>query len=254
MKKKLLAIVLCAGAFHAAAQTDTYKSVHFGLRTDYVVLNDKTIGDVPMKGASAGLDIGFDNRSEKHIWGIGLKAGIGFLNTFGFPSIENRIADRYYGILSGTYMHSVSRQENRFRMFAGGKLDIQAYINTVIPFSNSQANYFGHIGLAPQFYCEYPFEILKKKVSVFGKINYDIMAVVMRPTYSMPFRNDRLDNIRLASFGSYGQAETEVGLFRRMKNRNAMSLSYGWQYGYYDYQNTVKQAVHNISFIFYFDL
>ena len=226
MKKKLLAIVLCAGAFHAVAQTDTYKSVHFGLRTDYVVLNDKTIGDVPMKGASAGLDIGFDNRSEKHIWGIGLKAGIGFLNTFGFPSIENRIADRYYGILSGTYMHSVSRQEN----------------------------YFGHIGLAPQFYCEYPFEVLKKQVSVFGKINYDIMAVVMRPTYSMPFRNDRLDNIRLASFGSYGQAETEVGLFRRMKNRNAMSLSYGWQYGYYDYQNTVKQAVHNISFIFYFDL
>lgn len=39
-----------------------------------------------------------------------------------------------------------------------------------------------------------------------------------------------------------------------MKNRNAMSLSYGWQYGYYDYQNTVKQALHNISFIFYFDL
>ncbi len=90
---------------------------------------------------------------------------------------------------------------------------------------------------------------------MFGKINYDIMAVVMRPTYSMPFRNDRLDNIRLASFGSYGQAETEVGLFPpHEKPKRHVASSYGWQYGYYDYQNTVKQAVHNISFIFYFDL
>ncbi len=280
MKKKTFLTILCllAGICIAQAQQrDRY--LHFGLVADYVLLNDKTIGDVPLEALDGGLYIGFENRGEKSLWGISLQGTFGFVNTYrslgggeitplgsyfpqaykssqaySFPNYNTRIADRYTGRLEGEYLHRVNRLENRWKVFVGGQMSLHAYYNRVLIFTNSESNYFFHAGIAPKIHLEYPFTMLKKEYKVIGSASYDILAVVARPSYSLPFPDDRMENVRVASLGGYGMAQTRIGLFHRMRRGNAWEAAYRWQYDFDSHMNNVRQGIHSLSFRLYINL
>lgn len=280
MKKKTFLTILCllAGICIAQAQQrDRY--LHFGLTADYVLLNDKTIGDVPLEALDGGLYIGFDNRGEKSLWGISFQGTVGFVNTYrslgggeitplgsyfpqaykfsqaySFPNYNTRIADRYTGRLEGEYLHRVNRLGNRWKVFVGGQMSLHAYYNRVLIFTNSESNYFFHAGIAPKVHLEYPFTMLKKEYRVVGSASYDILAVVARPSYSLPFPDDRMENVRMASLGGYGMAQTRIGLFHRMRKGNAWEASYRWQYDFDSHMNNVRQGIHSLSFRIYINL
>ena len=280
MKKKTFLTILCllAGICIAQAQQrDRY--LHFGLVADYVLLNDKTIGDVPLEALDGGLYIGFENRGEKSLWGISLQGTFGFVNTYrslgggeitplgsyspqaykssqtySFPNYNTRIADRYTGRLEGEYLHRVNRLESRWKVFVGGQMSLHAYYNRVLIFTNSESNYFFHAGIAPKVHLEYPFTMLKKEYKVIGSASYDILAIVARPSYSLPFPDDRMENVRVASLGGYGMAQTRIGLFHRMRRGNAWEAAYRWQYDFDSHMNNVRQGIHSLSFKLYINL
>ena len=230
-----------------------------------------------------GLYIGFTNRGEKSLWGISLWGTFGFVNTarssnlgggtdiiiplevgfsqtyqfseaYRFPNYNGRIADRYVGRLEGEYLHRVNRLENRWKVFVGGQMSLHAYYNRILIFTNSESNYFFHLGIAPKVHLEYPFSMLKKEYRLTGSASYDVLAVVARPSYSLPFPNDRMDNVRLASLGGYGMAQTHIGLFHPMRNGNAWEAAYRWQYDFDSHMNRVRQGMHSLSFILYINL
>ena len=254
MTKKLfltatfLLVCLCT----AHAQRSKY--LHFGPTVDYVLLNDRTIGDIPLKGADIGLRIGFDNIGQNSLWGIGLTAGVGFANTYHFPNLPNRIADRYFGSLDGEYLHRVNRPDSRLKVYVGGQMNLSLYYNQIRVFTNSETNYFFHLGLAPKVRLDFPFRMFRRGYSLIGAASYDVLAVVARPGFSMPFPGDRMDNVRVASLAGYGMARTHVGLYHRMRNGNAWEAAYRWQFDFDNHLNTVRQAVHGVSFVLYMNL
>lgn len=260
-----------------AQQRDRY--LQFGLTADYTLINDKVIGNPPLETLNGGLYIGFNNRGEKSLWGISFQGTIGFVNTFrslggaeitplgtyfpetyrssqaySFPNYNTRIADRYTGRLEGEYLHRVNRLENRWKVFVGGQMSLHAYYNRVLIFTNSESNYFFHAGIAPKVHLEYPFTMLKKEYRVIGTASYDILAVVARPSYSLPFPDDRMENVRVASLGGYGMAQTRIGLLHRMRRGNAWEAAYRWQYDFDSHMNRVRQGMHSLSFILYINL
>lgn len=252
MRKSLLIFALLWTCISASAQKNNY--IHFGLGMDYTLLNDKTIGDIPLNGMVFGLALGFDHASLRHVWGVDLRGGYGFMNTNDFPNATGRIADNFYGALGGYYMHSVSPIYNKFRLFLGAELDFQMYANQMLTFSNSEANYFAHLGFAPKAQFSYPFKIAKKTWSIIGSLSFDVAALVVRPNYSLPFENDKITNARFASLGSYGNFATRIGFFHSTKKQNAMEISYRWQYDYYTKENAVRHSLHTLAYILYFNL
>lgn len=284
MKRKSFFTALCllAGVCMAQAQQRD-KYLQFGLTADYTLINDKAIGNPPLEALDGGLYIGFNNRGEKSIWGISLWGTFGFVNTarssnlgggsdiitplgtyspqaynlsqaYRFPNYNTRIADRYAARLEGEYLRRVNRLENRWKIFVGGQMSLHTYYNQILIFTNSESNYFFHLGIAPKVHLEYPFNMLKKEYRIIGSASYDVLAVVARPSYSLPFPDDRMDNVRLASLGGYGMAQTRIGLFHRMRKGNAWEAAYRWQYDFDSHMNRVRQGMHSLSFILYINL
>ncbi|MDD4820259.1 MAG: hypothetical protein PHD21_05440 [Flavobacteriales bacterium] len=252
MRKIHLLLLLMVASVSVSAQKNNY--IHFGVCMDYTLLNDKTIGDIPLNGMVFGLALGFDHASLRHVWGVDIRGGYGFMNTYNFPDAVGRIADNYYGSLGGYYMHSVTPVYKKFRLFLGGDMNFQMYANQMLSFSNSEANYFAHLGIGPKAQFSYPFKIGKKTWSILGSLTVDVAALVIRPGYSLPFENDKITNVRMASFGSYGNFATRIGFFHSTKKQNAMEISYRWQYNYYTYENAVRHSLHSLAYILYFNL
>ena len=94
----------------------------------------------------------------------------------------------------------------------------------------------------------------RKEYRLTGAFSYDILAVVARPSYSLPFPGGRMDNVRVASLGGYGMAQTRVGLYHPMRNGNAWEAAYSWRYDFDTHLNRVRQAVHSLSFLLYMNL
>ena len=84
-------------------------------------------------------------------------------------------------------------------------------------------------------------------------LDFDVLAVVVRPSYVLPFVEDGVRNVTLATMNDYGNYSTRIGIFRTMKNGNAMRVQYRWRYDFYSRENTVRHAMHSISFTLYFN-
>ena len=251
MRKHLLffIVVLCmAGSL--SAQKKDYVTV--GLGVDYALLNDRAVGDVPMKSLMGSASMGFMHIGENNRWDVSLKGGFGFSNTYNFPSLSSRVADSYYFSLGGGYLHRVSDSAGKWRWYVGGKGEAMLYINQIVPFTNSEANYFFHAGVGPAAGIEKDLNIFKRKWTMCAGIEADLLAVVVRPSYVLPFIEDGLRNVQLATLNDYGNYSTRVSFFRAMKNGNAMKFIYRWRYDFYSRENTVRHAMHSVSFILYF--
>lgn len=246
---------------------------------NYILINDRTIGQVPVDGLDGGLRIGFTHRKARSEWNVSLQGTVGFLShhpsgeldddsdvivplgsaTFGrtaagLPRYRAQIADRYTGILQGEYLRTVNRPSARWRISAGAQASFHVYYNRIQAFSNSQSNYFFHAGLAPKARAEYPFRMWKKDYRVYGSFSYDILAVVARPDYSLPFLDGKMNNVRLAGPGGYAMAQIGAGLYHPMRNGNAWQAAYRWQYDADSRLNRIRQAVHSLSFSLYLNL
>lgn len=278
-KKHLFTLLLLAvaGLSVCRGQDIPQRQLHLTIIGDYILLNDKTIGDVPVDGLDAGLSIGFTHRGARSEWSVSLQGTIGYLShhpsgeldddsdvivpmpytlqaTGGLPRYRAQIADRYAGILQGEYLHAVNRPSARWRISVGGQLSFHAYYNRLQAFSNSESNYFFHAGLAPKARTEYPFRMWKKDYRVYGSFSYDILAVVARPDYSLPFLDGKMNNVRLAGPGGYAMAQVGAGLYHPMRNGNAWQAAYRWQYDTDTRLNRVRQAIHSLSFTLHLNL
>lgn len=281
-KKKLFFTFLAAWIVSTvcSGQSPRTRHLYFGAVGDYILLNDKTIGDVPVDGLAAGLHIGFSNRGERSMWRLSLQGTVGFLSLHpsgelnddsdvivplgtrspafvqaaGLPRYKAQIGDRYGGYIEGEYLHTVNRPTARWRIWIGGQVSLHAYYNRISLFSNSRSNYFAHAGLAPKIRAEYPFGMWRKDYRVYGSFSYDLLSVVARPGYSLPFIDGRMDNVRLAGPGGYGMALLCVGLYHPMRNGNGWEAAYRWQYDTDTHLNRVRQAVHSLSFTIHINL
>ena len=252
MKKYILTPVFLLLSLTCFAQKNNY--IHFGVGMDYTLLNDKTIGDIPLNGMVFGLALGFDHASLRHVWGVDIRGGYGFMNTYNFPEAVGRMADNFYGSLGSYYMHSVTPDDRKFRLFLGGDMNFQMFANQIKSFSNSEANYFAHLGIGPKAQFSYPFMVGKKVWSILGSLTFDLAGLVVRPGYSLPFQDDKINNVKVASLGSYGNFATRIGFFHSTKKQNAMEISYRWQYDYYTGENPVRHSLHTLAYILYFNL
>ena len=252
MKRHLLSIIVILCTISSLwAQKKDYVGVSLGV--DYALLNDNAVGDVPMKSLMGSASMGFMHIGENNRWGVNIKGGFGFTNTYNFPSVSSRAADSYYFSLSGSYLHRISDKTHKWRWYVGGKANATLYINQILSFTNNEANYFFHSGIGPSGKVERDIKLFKRDWTLDMGLDFDVMAVVVRPSYVLPFVEDGVRNVTLATMNDYGNYSTRIGIFRTMKNGNAMRVQYRWRYDFYSRENTVRHAMHSISFTLYFN-
>ena len=270
---------ILSGLSACLGQNPRQRHLYFGAIGNYILLNDRSIGQVPIDGLDAGLRIGFSNRGERSCWSISLQGTAGFMSlhpsgeldddsdvlvplgtwnpelaSAGLPRYQAQIANRYAGVIEAEYLHAVNRPHARWRLSIGGLFSLYAYYNRILVFSNSESNYFFHTAIAPKIQADYPFRMWEKDYQVYGTFSYDILGVVARPSYSLPFTDNRIDNIRIAGPGGYAMAQIGVGLYHPMRNGNAWQAAYRWTYDSDSHLNRVRQAVHSLSFTIHINL
>lgn len=150
-----------------------------------------------------------------------------------------------------------SWRNGQLRLFLGGAWNNLLNVIWHQRYLNNSLNYVFSSGIGPSGSLRYNFQIGKKAFEAYAQLQLPLLAFNLRPAYasSLPegfIAQDRsnvrafFDSGRLQSLNGFFRLRNNLAVHYRLKNNNAVLLTYRWDYYDISQRHRVRMAIHQI--------